>query len=132
MLSLSLSGSVDLGDVVPAVTRDYTTSVAAIVTSTGANATLTVADTDTVHPGHLVNGDLALAQPLQFEATDAATPMSIFAPLGANSLTLLTWNAPVSYDEVTVSVKQSVAQTDPLRTGSYSKTVLFTLSSTAP
>jgi len=38
----------------------------------------------------------------------------------------------VSSDAVTLGVKQPIGATDPLRTGTYSKTLTFTLSTTAP
>ena len=39
---------------------------------------------------------------------------------------------PVSNDPVTITFKQSIGATDALRTGSYSKTLTFTLSTTTP
>ena len=45
---------------------------------------------------------------------------------------LTTWNAPVSNDTVTVSFKQAIGATDALRTGTYAKTLTFTLSTTTP
>jgi hypothetical protein len=38
----------------------------------------------------------------------------------------------VSNDTVTLNFRQPIAITDPLRTGSYSKTLTFTLSTTNP
>jgi amidase len=38
----------------------------------------------------------------------------------------------VSNDPVTIAFKQLVKATDPLRTGSYAKTLTFTLSTTNP
>ena len=45
---------------------------------------------------------------------------------------LLTWTGPVSNDPVTVAFRQSIGAGDPLRTGTYSKTLTFTLSTTNP
>ena len=42
------------------------------------------------------------------------------------------WNAPVSHDPVTIGFHQPIAANDPLRTGNYSATVTFTLSTTNP
>ena len=42
------------------------------------------------------------------------------------------WSAPVSNDAVTITFKQHVDATDALRTGAYSKTLTFTLSTTTP
>jgi hypothetical protein len=102
------------------------------VTSTAGDAALSVSDPDTVYPGRLVNGAYALAQALQVNASSANGIGSAFAPLGANPLTLLTYGGPVSNDVATVGFKQSIAANDPLRTGSYSKTLTFTLSTTSP
>ena len=42
------------------------------------------------------------------------------------------WTAPVSNDTVNIGFKQLIKRTDPLRTGTYSKTLTFTLSTTQP
>jgi len=134
LLSISVSGAVGLGTLEPAKTADYTASVTATVTSTIANSALTVGDASDVATGHLTNGAFALPSPLQLMATDAAHPTGAFAPVTslASPLTLLSWTTPVSDDAVTVTVKQSVAATDPLLGGTYSKTLTFTLASTTP
>ena len=46
-------------------------------------------------------------------------------------MTLLTWPGPVASDSVLVTFKQPIARTDPLRSGTYAKTLQFTLSTTA-
>ena len=43
-----------------------------------------------------------------------------------------TYSGPISNDVVTVPFTQAIAATDALRTGMYSKTLTFTLSTTAP
>jgi hypothetical protein len=56
-------------------------------------------------------------------------------PIGgsANPLTLLTYRAPTpGTDTATLSFKQAITATEPLRTGAYSKTLTFTLSTTNP
>jgi hypothetical protein len=45
---------------------------------------------------------------------------------------LLTYAAPVSNDQVTLAFRQTIGANDALRTGSYSKTLTFTLSTTEP
>ena len=55
-----------------------------------------------------------------------------FAPLGAAPLTLLNYDGPVSNSAVTVNFRQPIDATDGLRSGSYSKTLTFTLSTTTP
>jgi hypothetical protein len=106
----------------------------ATVTSTAGDATLTAADPSANATGHLVNGAYVMAQPLQLRATNAANPDTPYAALSgtASPLTLLTWPGPVSADAVTVGFKQSIGATDPLRTGAYTKTVTFTLTTTNP
>ena len=43
-----------------------------------------------------------------------------------------TWNGPVSNGTSTLTFTQPIAATDALRTGSYTKTLVFTLSTTSP
>ena len=43
-----------------------------------------------------------------------------------------TLDAPVSNDVVTVTFTQAISATEPLRTGAYSKTLTYTLSTTTP
>jgi hypothetical protein len=131
-LSLSIANSANLGSLVAGLARDYETSVAATVNSSAAQATLSVSDPSASNSGRLVNGTFALAQALQVKATNAANPSSAFAPIGANPVTLLTYTTPASNDSVTIGIKQPVGSTDPLRTGTYSKTLTFTLSTTTP
>ena len=57
--------------------------------------------------------------------------MPVIAQSGT-PLNLLTWSAPVSNDAVTLEFSQLVKDTDPLRTGTYSKSLTFTLSTTTP
>ena len=78
-------------------------------------------------PGRLVNGAFSLATPLQARAKDGA-----FAAVGAGALGLLTYDGPVSNDAVPIEFKQSIAANEPLRTGTYGKTLTLTLSTTTP
>src|SRR3954468_5416143 len=55
-LSLTLGPAAAFGPFQPGMTRDYTASTTASVTSTAGDAALTVADPSANHPGHLVNG----------------------------------------------------------------------------
>jgi hypothetical protein len=45
---------------------------------------------------------------------------------------LLTYGGPVSNDTVTLNFAQAIGRNEPLRTGSYSKALTFTLSTTTP
>ncbi len=124
--------STSLGTFVPGVAADYTASLTASVTSTGGDATLSVLDPSSTSPGHLVNGSFSLADPLQVRATRSGGPLSPFAPLGAGTVALLGYGAPVSNDPVTIGFKQSIGASEPLRTGTYGKTLLFTASTMTP
>jgi len=90
-----------------------------------------VSDPDTAHPGHLVNGAFFLAQPLQMRARDPRTQGTAFNPIGS-SLNLLSWDAPVSSDPVSLDFQQAIGRNEALRTGTYGKTLTFTLSTTQP
>ena len=71
-----------------------------------------------------MNGAFALPQALKVNGTAVAG--------ASNPTQLASWTGPVSNDPVTVHLMQSVAATDALRTGSYTKTLTFTLSTTTP
>jgi hypothetical protein len=128
-LALTLGTPATLGNFVPAVAADYTGTMTATVTSTGADATLSVIDASATATGRLVNGAFALTDPLQVNANNG-----VFAPLRTDNgpLTLLTWNTPISGTNVALGFKQHINANEGLRTGSYSKTLTFTLSTTAP
>ena len=89
--------------------RTYEASTTANVTSTAGDATLSVSD-----PGHLMNGTFSLPRPLQVE-------------LGRTS-----WAGPVSNDAVGITFRQEIGAGDALRTGTYSRSLTFTLSTTNP
>jgi hypothetical protein len=57
-----------------------------------------------------------------------------FAAVGgsANPTSLLTYGGPVSNDAVTLGFQQTIGQNEALRTGTYSKALTFTLSTTNP
>jgi hypothetical protein len=56
----------------------------------------------------------------------------VLAPLGAAPLPLLAYAGPVSNDAVAIAFRQHIGPTQALRTGTYTKTLTFTLSTTAP
>ncbi len=115
-LSLSLGASASFGTFVPGVARDYTATVAGTVTSTAGSATLSVSDPSTFAPGRLVNGSFVLPQALR-----PALPADV-----------LRYTGPVANDPLAVTFTQPIAATDALRTGTYAKTLTFTLSTTDP
>jgi hypothetical protein len=104
------------------------------VVSTAGDALLSVADPSSTNTGRLVNGTFALAQPVQAQATSAGGTGAAFAAVGGSSspTTLLTYTGPISNDSVTIGFKQSIGANEALRTGTYSKTLTFTLSTTSP
>ena len=137
-LNLTLGTPGSFTAFIPGLTRDYSTTMTASVTSTAENATLTVADPSATDTGRLVNGAFTLTNPLQVGAVStyeyAVKPMLPTGNVGttASPLSLLNYNGPVGLDPVTLNFKQTIAQTEALRTGAYSKTLTFTLSTTNP
>ncbi len=108
-LSLTLGAPASFGAFTPGLEKEYTASTTATVTSTAGDATLTTSD-----PGHLTNGAFSLPQPLRVELAKTA------------------WTGPASNERVDVTFKQRIGASDALRTGAYSKTLTFTLSTTNP
>ena len=125
-LSLTLGAPASFGSFTPGIDRSYDASTTATVTSTAGDATLSVADTE--HERHRPAGQRVL-RPRR--AAPGAREDDAFAPLGA-PLTLLTYDQPVSNDAVTIGFRQHIAASQALRTGTYSKTLTFTLSTTNP
>jgi hypothetical protein len=108
-LSLTLGGAASFGAFTPGVAKTYTATTTANVISTAGDATLSSSD-----PGHLANGAFTLPQPLQVAFSKSS------------------WDGPVSNDPVTITFTQPIGANDALRTGTYSKTLTFTLSTTNP
>jgi hypothetical protein len=134
VLALTLGGPASFGAFTPSVARDYTASTTASALATSGNAALSIADPATATAGRLVNDDYTLPSKLQARATSAVGSGSAFADIGtaASPTTLLTYSRAANDPEITVEFKQHVAVTDALRAGRYSKTLTFTLSTTAP
>lgn len=128
-LSLTLGAAPSFGALVPGTARTYTASSTATVTSTAGSATLTAGDVSPVATGRLVNGAHALAAPLQIKAGSGA-----FQPLGSLSspITLQTFDGPVTAGQVALAYEQAVGATEALRSGTYSKSVTYTLETTTP
>ncbi|WP_196807175.1 amidase family protein [Candidatus Solirubrobacter pratensis] len=108
-LSLSLGAPASFGAFAPGRDAEYTAATTATVISTAGDAALGVSD-----PGHLANGPFSLPDPLRVELSKTA------------------WTAPVSNDHVAITFRQHIGATDALRTGSYARTVTFTLSTSRP
>jgi hypothetical protein len=118
-LSLTLGTPAAFGAFTPGIAKDYSAQTTATVISTAGDATLSAADPSSTATGRLVNGAFALASPLQV----AGTPLPS---------TVKTYSSPVSNDNVAIDFKQPIAANEPLRTGSYAKTLTFPLSTTTP
>jgi hypothetical protein len=131
-LGLTIGAPATFGGFVPGVGNTYAASTTANVISTMPDATLSVVDQSGVNPGFLSNGTTPLASALRIRATNAANPNTVFANLSANPLTLLTYSAPVSNSAVTLQFQQPIGANEPLKAGSYTKTLTFTLSTTQP
>ena len=108
-LSLTLGAAAQFGAFTPGWLARTKRAMTANVVSTAGDAALSVSD-----PGHLTNGSFRLQQPLQVEMTPAS------------------WAAPVSNAAVSIGFKQPIGANEPLRTGVYSRTLTFTLSTTNP
>ncbi len=108
-LELTLGTVPSFGSFLPGVDKEYSLTTEATVLSTAGNATLNVSE-----PGHLMNGTFSLPQPLRVDITPNH------------------WPGPVTAAKSVITFKQAIGANDALRTGSYSKTLTFTLSTTAP
>ncbi|MDA0159252.1 M1 family aminopeptidase [Solirubrobacter ginsenosidimutans] len=108
-LSLTVGGPATFEAFTPGVAKDYTASTTANVISSAGDAALSVSD-----PGHLTNGTFSLPSALEV------------------SFSKSTWTGPTANEAVTIGFKQHIGATDALRTGTYSKTLTFTLSTTTP
>jgi hypothetical protein len=108
-LSLSIGGPATFGPFTPGVDKDYTAQTTANVISSAGDAALTSSE-----PGHLMNGTFALPSALEVSFSKSI------------------WNGPTANESVTIGFKQHIGATDALRTGAYSKTLTFTLSTTTP
>jgi hypothetical protein len=133
-LSLSLGTPAAFTPFTPGVANDYQSQTNATVISTAGDGTLSVADPSPSNTGHLVNGAFALPSALKAKATSAAGTGAAFADVGgsANPTPVLTYSGPTSNDTVTLAFQQHIGAADALRTGAYSKTLTFTLSTTTP
>ena len=133
-LSLSIGPPAQFPAFTPGVGQTYETSTTASVISTAGDAVLSVADPSSQNTGHLVNGSFFLPQPLQARARNAANTGTAYNNVGssANPLNLLMYNGPISNDQLTLGFSQRINANDALRTGTYSKTLTFTLSTTQP
>ncbi len=127
-LSLTLGTPAAFAPFIPGRAADYFATTTANVISTAGDAALSVADPSSNATGRLVNGSFALTERVQ------AGVGGTYAAVGGSSspTTIKTWSGPTSNEMVTIGFKQSILANEPLRTGTYSKTLTFTLSTTNP
>ena len=124
----------DLRGVPPGVARDYDATTTANVISTAGSATLSVADAE-LERDRPAGQRRVLAAVRGAGARDQRGRYRVRAGRRGRQrspTTLLTYTAPVSNDDVTLAFRQSIGANDALRTGTYSKTLTFTLSTTEP
>jgi hypothetical protein len=134
-LSLGLGSPVAFGAFTPGVDRAYDASTTANVISSAGDAALSVSDPGGTATGRLVNGAFALTEPVQASASGAGGLGGALASLSTTAgapLSLLTYAGPVSNGAVSIAFRQHIGASQALRTGSYSKTLTFTLSTTTP
>ncbi len=130
-LGLTLGAAASFGAFTPGVAQEYLATTTANVITTAGDARLSVGDNG-ASPGHLVNGSFVLPRPIAVKASSAAGTGGDYAAVGGGQTSLLTYPGPVSNDAVTLGFRQLIGANDALRTGTYSKTLTFTLSTTTP
>jgi hypothetical protein len=133
-LSLGLGAPATFGAFTPGIANEYTATSAATVISSAGDAALTVADPSSTNTGKLMNGTFTLAQPMMASAASAGGTAGAGGAVGgtASPTALLSYAGPISNDQVTTTFKQTIGANEGLRTGTYSKTLTFTLSTTNP
>ena len=110
-LSLTLGAPATFGAFTPGLAKEYTASTTANVISTAGDAALSVGAVAGVSGQRGVHVAGAACRWRSAKSS---------------------WTAPVSNESVTITFKQPIAANDALRTGAYTKTLTFTLSTTTP
>jgi hypothetical protein len=108
-LSLTVGTPAPFAAFLPGVDQTYTTGTTANVTSSAGDASLSAAG-----PDHLTSGAFKLPEALGVRLAKS------------------TWTGPVSNDPVAIAFSQHIGANDALRTGTYSTTLTFTLSTQTP
>ncbi len=137
----SVCSPVVLGPFKPAKTEAYSNTCSLKATSTAAESKLVAEDPSATDKGHLVQvyekGKVKETYflPDALETSAANTSQGgiggALASLEA-PVTLLTYAKPFAEDEVSVTFNQKIGLHDHLHTGTYSKTITLTLSTTEP
>ena len=133
-LSLALGAPASFGPFTPGVARTYNASTTANVISTAGDALLSVSDPSPTNTGKLVNSAFTLANPIMASATSAGGTGAAAAAVGGSAAptSLLAYTGPRSNDQVSLAFSQAIGANEALRTGTYSKTLTFTMSTTQP
>jgi PKD repeat protein len=127
-LALTFGPAATFGTFAPATSRDYTAQTSVQVTSSAADALLSVGDPTATAVGRMTNGSFALRERLEV-GTDAALTA---VPPADSPVALVQFPGPVTLASVPIRFRQHIDADEPLRTGTYAKTLVFTLSTTTP
>ena len=133
-LALTLGTAASFGSFSPGAAKDLTAAMTANVISSAGNAALSVFDASATATGHLTNGTFSLPSALQVNASSPTGTGGALADVGGalNPTPLLTYSGPVTNDPVSIGFAQHLGANDVVRTGGYTKTLTFTLSTTTP
>ena len=119
--SASRARSASFGTFVPAVARTYDTALAAIVTTTAGDATLSVTDARRVRPGppgqRRVRAAAAARRSARLNAAQTRTRRTRRSPRPRARRCLLSWTGPTTAETVTLGFRQAIGATDVLRAG---------------
>ncbi len=130
-LSLTMGAPATFGTFTPGIAKDYTAGTTVNVISTASGARLSVADPSATNTWQARQRRVLPAGDAAGAAASAGGTSAALSPVGA-ATSLLTYAGPVSNDAVTVTFTQPVGAGDALRTGTYSKSLTFTLATTTP
>ncbi|MDA0180180.1 hypothetical protein OJ997_07730 [Solirubrobacter phytolaccae] len=135
-MGLSLPGTLNFGAFVPGIAKSYEANIAASITTNTADTTLSVFDPSATNTGRLVNGTRALATPLtiKFASGNGATGLA-GGPVGGTAAPtpLLSYASPSNTARsATLFFQQKIAANETLQSGTYGKTLVFTMSTTTP
>ena len=133
-LALTLGPPAQFGAFTPGVAREYSASTTANVVSTAGDAVLSVADPSAEPHGPSRQRLVLPAAAAARAGAERRQQRHRVQPgrLVGEPLNLLAYDGPISNDAVTLQFRQSIGADDALRTGTYGKTLTFTLSTTNP
>ena len=134
-LSLTLGTPATFGAFTPGITKTYESATTANVISTAGDATAERRRPERDRhrpPGQRRVLPAAAAAGPRAQRRQHRHGVQQRRLQSASPLNLLTYSGPISNDAVALQFSQLINATDALRTGSYSKTLTFTLSTTTP